>query len=345
MLIHFLFLISLHLFFFSFEPVTTADIRNLILSSSKSTCLSDPVPSKLLPYCIDVIVPVVSRIINLSLSTSVFSNDLKSAFVKPLKKTTLDSNDIKNYRSISNLSFLSKLIERVIANQLQLHLSSNGLMSEYQSAYRKFHSSETVLLRVRNDILVSLDSGHSTALLLLDLSAAFDIVDQNILLHLLKHWFGIISFALSSLSSFLTNRFQTVVASNSKPQPVLLELGISQDSVLGPLLYSLYTTPLHSIILKYPGIRCHFYADDTQIYISFSFEHASYAVSIIESCIKDVFSWLVVNILSANPNKTEYLLFNSRSINPWNSLPCDCFTVNCLACFKSRLYNINFSIC
>ena len=189
-------------------------------------------------------------------------------------------------------------------------------MSEYQSAYRKFHSSETALLHVQNDILVSLDSGHSTALFLLNLSAAFDTIDQNIQFHRFKHWFGITSSALSSLSSNVTNRFQTVVASNSKSQPVLLEFGIPQGSVLGPLLNSLYTTPLHSIISKYPGICCHFYADNTQMYISFSSEHASSAVSIIESCIKDVFFWLIANRLSANPNKTEYILFNSRNINP-----------------------------
>ena len=94
-----------------------------------------------------------------------------------------------------------------MANRLELHPFSNGLMSEYQSAYRKYHSSETALLCVKNDILVSLDSGHSTAFLLLDLSAAFDTIDHNILLHHLKHWFGYTSSALSSLSSFLTNRF------------------------------------------------------------------------------------------------------------------------------------------
>ena len=165
-------------------------------------------------------------------------------------------------------------------------------MSEYQSAYCKFYFSETALLRVQNNFLVSLDSGHFTALLL-DLSAAFDAIDHNILLHRLKHWFCITSFALSPLSLFLTNSSQTVVAYNSKSQPVLLELGIPLGSVLGPLLYSLYTTPqspLHSIISKYPGIRCHFYADDTQIYISFAPEHLSSAVSIIESCNTDIFS-------------------------------------------------------
>ena len=182
----------------------------------------------------------------MSLSAGIFPNDLKSAFVKPLlKNTTLDSNDIKNYRPISNLSLLSKLIERVNANQLQLHLSSDGLMSEYQSAYRKFHSSKTALLRVQNDILASLNSGHSTALLFLDLSFVFDTTDHNILFHHLKHWFGFTSSTLSSLSSFLTNHFQTIVASNSKSQLILSEFGILQGSVLGSLLSVHYPIPFY----------------------------------------------------------------------------------------------------
>ena len=111
-------------------------------------------------------------------------------------------------------------------------------MSKYQSAYRKFYFCETALLSVQNDTLVSLD--HSTALLLLDFSVAFDASDHIILFHRLKHWFGIITpSALLPLSLFLTNRLQTVVDSNSKSQPVLLEFGIPQDGVLRPLLYSL----------------------------------------------------------------------------------------------------------
>ena len=102
--------------------------------------------------------------------------------------------------------------------------------SEYQSAYRKFHPSETALFRVQNDILVSLDSGLYIVLLL-NLSTAFDTIDHNILLHRLKHWFGNSFSVLSSLSSFLTNRFQTVVASNSKSPPVLLEFVIPQGSM------------------------------------------------------------------------------------------------------------------
>ena len=121
---------------------------------------------------------------------------------------------------------------------------------------------------VQNDILVALEAGHSTALLLLHLSAAFDTIDHNILIHRLQHWFGISSIALNlMLSSFLSDRYQTVTAYNSKSQPVFLQYGVLQESVLEPLLFSLYTTPLLSVISKYPGIRSHFYMLMTPEYI------------------------------------------------------------------------------
>ena len=103
-----------------------------------------------------------------------------------------------------------------------------------------------------------------TALLLLDLSAAFDTIDHSILTHRLQHWFGISSTALNLLSSLLSDRSQTVITSASQFQPALLEHGVPKSSVLRPLLYTLYTTPLHFIMSKYPGLRCHFYADDTR---------------------------------------------------------------------------------
>ena len=130
-------------------------------------------------------------------------------------------------------------------------------MSKLQSAYRKFHSSETALLYVQNDILASLDAGHSTALLLLDLSAAFDTIDHSILTHRLQHWFGISSTALNLFSSFLSDRFQTVITPASKSSPVLLEYGVPQGSVLGPhsILYTqLYFIQLYRNILAFVAI-------------------------------------------------------------------------------------------
>ena len=223
--------------------------------------------------------------------------------------------DFKYYRPISNLSFLLKLTECVIAARRSSHLSSHNLMSKLQSSYRKFHSSETALLYVLNDILASLDAGYCTALLLLDLSAVFDTFDHMQYLKLsltalVSHFTNSSKF----VSSFLSDRSQPVITSASKSQFVLLEYGVPQGSVLGPLLYS-YATPFHSIISKYSGLRCHFYADDTQIYQSFSPELASSAFSSFDSCIKNVFSWMIGSKLSVNLDKTEYLQFNAKNIN------------------------------
>ena len=184
-------------------------------------------------------------------------------------------------------------------------------MAKFQLASHKFHSFETALLYVQNDILGALDSGHFTALLLLDLPAAFDTIDHGILIHHLHYWFGISSSVFNVLSSFLFDHFQTVFTSNSKSQPVLLEYGVPQRNVLGHILYSLYTTPLLFVLSKYSGIRSHFYAYNTQIYLSFSMELTS-IFSVIELCFIDIFSWMVSNKLSINPNKTEYLLLNPK---------------------------------
>ena len=111
------------------------------------------------------------------------------------------------------MSLLFKLTERIIAGRLLSHPSSNNLVSSFQSAYRKFHYCETVCLRVQNDIYVLLDAGRSTALLLLDLSAAFNTIDHGILFNRLKHWFSVSSTALNLLSSFLSGRSQVVITS------------------------------------------------------------------------------------------------------------------------------------
>ena len=159
-----------------------------------------------------------------------------------------------------------------------------------------------------------LDAGRSTALLL-NLSATFDTIDHNILLHHLQHWFGFSSTALNLLSSFVSSRSQTVVTFKFKSQPNLLKYGVPQGSMLEPLIYSLYTTLLFSVS-NHPGIQCHFYADDRQIYLSFYSDLTSLAISTIDSCIRDVFLWMTSNKISVNPNKTEYLLFHSNNVNP-----------------------------
>ena len=151
-----------------------------------------------------------------SLTTGIVPHDLKTAIVKPLlKKPSLDKNLLKNYHPISNLLFLSQILEKVILHKLLSHLQANNLCNPFQSAYHAGHSTKTVLLHVVNDILFTLDNDNITVLLLLDLSEAFDTTDHQILLSRLYSLFGIQSTALKWFESCLSDRCQFTSVDNS----------------------------------------------------------------------------------------------------------------------------------
>ena len=169
--------------FNDFEPVTCDHIKKLILSMPSKSCILDPLPSNCFRACMDELVPVITDIVNKSLLDGVVPCEFKYAVIKPLlKKSNLDPDILKNYRPVSNLPFLSKLLEKVVLEQLLKHLEANNLLEPFQSAYRQGHSTETALLRVVNDLLLAADSGKVSFLSLLDLSAAFDTLDHSVLL-------------------------------------------------------------------------------------------------------------------------------------------------------------------
>ena len=185
-------------------------MRKLIESSAKKSCKLDPMPTPLVVNCIDSLLPVITNIINLSLSTGFFPDEWKCAIVNPLlKKPGLDLI-FKNYRPVSNLQFVSKLTERAVYQQVHLHMETNNIYPLLQSAYRKQHSTETALLKVMNDILLKMNSQHVTLLVMLDLSAAFDTVNHKILLERLQHDVGISGVPLQWFKSYLSNRSQRI---------------------------------------------------------------------------------------------------------------------------------------
>ena len=195
---------------FSFRPVTDAEVYRLLKQSSSKFCSIDPVPTKLVKDCSDILTPLIRDIVNLCLRDGL-PDTLKTAIIKPiLKKPNLDPETLKNYRPISNLAFLSKVVEKVVAERLIEHMQMNNLQEPLQSAYKHLHSTETALLKVQDHILRNLDQGKGVVLLLLDLRAAFDTVDHGLLLKTLETTMGIKGQCLQWLTSYLEHRQQSV---------------------------------------------------------------------------------------------------------------------------------------
>jgi hypothetical protein len=174
-----------------------------------------------------------------------------------------------------------------------------------------FHSTETALLRVQNDLLLAMEQKRVSALVLLDLSAAFDTVDHSILVERLSSFFGFAGKTASLLSSYLSNRTQCVQINGANSPSKLLPTGVPQGSVLGPLLFSLYMAPLGNI-LSAAGVNFHFYADDTQIYLSFSTVDCEGALDHLSAVLEKVRCWFLNNRLSLNPDKTEFIIIGSK---------------------------------
>ena len=206
----------------------------------------------------------------MSFDEGCFPQSFKQAQITPLlKKEGLDSSDPASYRPISNLNTISKIIERLALTRLRQHITQSDNFSKKQSAYRQYHSTETALLSILDDVYGKIDKGRSTLLVALDMSAAFDTVEHPVLLRRLEACFGVTGSALSWISSYLSDRSQFVRLDSFLSPVESCFCGVPQGSVLGPLLFVAYTAPM-STVADHFGVQYHQYADDTQIYVAFS---------------------------------------------------------------------------
>ena len=217
-------------------------------------------------------------------------------------------------RPVSNLKFVSKLTEMAACNQEHSHVSANNLYLSLQSSYRKGHSTETALLKIVNDILLNMNKQHVTLLVLLDLSAAFDTVDHDILIQRLTTKFGINGVVLNWFKSYLEGRSQHVSVQGSVSEKFDLKWGVPQGFCLGPLLFILYASELFNVLEAHlPSVHC--YADDTQLYLSFrpNDNHGEDdALKAMELCVQDIRVWLSRDKLFMNDKKTEFLVIGTR---------------------------------
>ena len=295
--------------FSSFESVSFDELKKIIMGAPKSTCKLDPAPTRFIIECLDEYMPFLQHILNLSLQTGIFPDSYKNAHVKPLiKKPTLDPEILKNYRPVSNLPYFSKIIERVVAAQVQQHMDDNNLNNPHQSAYRKHHSCETANLKVQNDILRAMDRGFVVIHVMLDLSAAFDTLDHAILLKRLENMVGVSGTALSWFASYLSGRSQQVVIDGSVSAKSKLTVGVPQGSVLGPILFNIYTLPLYQLARDNDTFS-EFYADDSQLYVVCNIDSIGHNFNVLETCIFRFMSWMSRNRLKLNGDKTEMTVF------------------------------------
>jgi hypothetical protein len=295
------------------DLMSVDEIRCIVSKMPSKSCDLDPMPTQFVKDYIDDLAPILLRIVNASFESGVFPASCKGAIVRPLiKKRGLDPNALVNYRPVSNCSFLSKFLEKCGFSRLHEYLSSNSLYGKFQSAYREGHSTETALLRVLNDVVLALDRQHDVILVLLDLSAAFDTIDHHILLDRLRSRFGICGRAHDWIESFLCGRTQKVSVRSVVSEDHALEFGVPQGSVLGPVLFSLYMTPVEDIITRH-GLNAVIYADDTQIYVACDSRTDIATIGRVEACVDEIRHWTRANLLALNDGKTEIIRFSSRS--------------------------------
>ena len=224
-----------------FKPINTANLKITIQSLQKKFCLLDPIPTTVLMQKIDLLLPFMCEAINTSIEECTFPQNLKKAVITPIiKDSTSDRNNLRNYRPVSCLSFMSKIFEKVLYNQIYNHLKVNKLQAKYQSAYKPHHSCETALAKITNDIGTELSDGKNVLLVLLDSSAAFDTVDHGILLDRLNNEYLIKGKALQLIASYLKERSFKVTINASQSSSKILDWGVPQGSLLGPIFYNLY---------------------------------------------------------------------------------------------------------
>ena len=220
-----------------FTPLSLDKIANLVKNSSSKTCDLDPLPTKILKQCPELL-PVIQTIINGSLREARVPACLKQAIVSPILKKPNLENIPNNYRPVSNLPYLGKLLEKAALEQLHHHFEINNLHEPFQSAYKPMHSTETALIRIMNDMLIDMDNRKVIFLALLDLSAAFDTVDHTILVNRIEKSQGVGGNALEWIRSYLTGRSQRVSAHGATSDTVSLECGQPQGSLFGPEMYN-----------------------------------------------------------------------------------------------------------
>ena len=291
------------------------ELKEIVMKHGiKTTHPLDPLTKQLMASCLDIIMPHLLDLVNTSLISGCIDG-VKFALIKPLlKKMDLDCSMLLSYRPISNLSFISKIIERVVAKQLDEHMLKNNLHVDSQHGYKAGHSTETLLLKFYNDILVAIDKNRGVVVLLVDLSSAFDTVQHKLLLDILKDSLYIRGTALEWFQSFLCGRSQAVIIDGVQSDWLTVSCGVPQGSVLGPILFNIYCRYIHCVF-EDCGFTSSSYADDNSALKTFAlFNQVNVLHEDVPNCIYQLKQYMNRHSLKLNDSKTEIIVFGNSSL-------------------------------
>ena len=302
----------------SFTPATIPEMVKLIHKTTIKSCELDPLLARLLKTKIEHIAPAITDIVNTSLTSGKVTTNIKQAILWPLLKKSNLELVLKNYRPVSNLSFIFKMIKCVVHEQLGNHMSKMGNLEVLQSAYKAGHSTKTALLKVKTNILNAINNNEVVCLVLLDLSAVLFMISHQILLNRLKYHFRVDGTELNWLESYLTGRCEKVALEGedgikATTNNMTLTSGVPKGSILGPIIFTLYVNPIGDICRKH-HITFHSHADDTQNYLGFKPQKdaATNCLSNLENCTGDIRSLMKSNLLKLNDDKSEFLVLGTR---------------------------------
>jgi hypothetical protein len=304
--------------FRGFEQIDYTELKATLSSMKSKTSRADPIATTVVKQNLELLAPVLLHIVNCCLTQNIFPKELKNACITPIiKDERKNPEDFQNFRPISNLEFLSKLLERVMYRQLTKHIEAFNLHTRFQSAYKPNHSCETAMVHIIDDIQRLRQEKLNVVLIMLDLSSAFDTVDHGLLLDRLQRQFGICDGALQLIESYLCQRTFSVVIDDYTSKKQDLQYGVPQGSILGPLFYLMYTSKLETIVEKH-GLKVHLYADDCTIYFPFE-KDVDAAEKKLFQCVHDIKNWARNSFLKLNRDKTLITLFRPNgSLNPRN---------------------------
>ena len=294
------------------KPMSDKEILKVINEIPNKHCNLDPVPFMIFKKLAPHLKSEITTLVNLSLSHGVFAESWKTFIVKPLLKKVGLELIFKNYRPVSNLKFLAKLVEKCMLCQFNEHCSLNSHLPLYQSTYRKFYSCETSLLKLADNFLNKMENQRVSALVVMDLSAAFDMVDNKILLDVLLNQYGIEGKALRCFYTYLRPCFCQVDVNGSRSSIHSLDFSVPHGSCAGPMLYTVYASMLQYQISE--GMDLNGFTYDHSVNKSFNPNDRNdewRTIELLETSLGNISSWMNLNKLQMNTSKTEFMMIGS----------------------------------